>query len=279
MTTTTPNTILEQLLIALDEIDIHAGTDLTDIVRCADLSRKAVLDLEKFLSTHTFESMEDEIHFFKIQKPQIEGRLIYYIRLLSILQLAPMADEQLRTVFWKSHLVTIEQFYREYSELHFYYRMDYTYLDPYYFTRTDQAEDIQLDNLLVVMDRRFNSRKSVHFSHFFALSLLANHLNLLVAEDPTKSPRRAFNWFKWTGTQSQLVELIYALNETGVIGGKKQSDVAPLFDFFGWMFNLKITNGHGSYLDNRMRKKNRSAFIDLLRKNLEFRYDHDDEHN
>lgn len=274
----TPNGILEQLLVALDAIEINAATDIAPIVKCAELSRTAVRALESFLETHSFSSKGEQIHFFKVVKPRIEGRLLYYLRLTSILQLAPIADEQERKQYWKSHLVSIEQFYRDNAELHFYYRMDYTYLDDYYFSLLETNVDVLVDNMLVVMDRRFNTRKSNHFAHFFAYELLSNHLNMLIADERLGVQKRPFSWVRWTGSQSQLVELIYAVNETGVLGGKKVKDMKTLFDFFSFVFNTKITNGYATHVDNRMRKKNRCAYLDELRLGLEAKYNHDDLH-
>ena len=41
-------------------------------------------ELNKFIETYTFNSIEEEIHFFKEQKPQLISKLIFYNLTLEI---------------------------------------------------------------------------------------------------------------------------------------------------------------------------------------------------
>lgn len=268
--------ILEMLLTNLDTIKIQPGGELQGLVDSARFSLEALKKLETQLESYEFSNTDEEIQFFKTQKPQIEGRLLYYIRLCSILQLAPVSDQQRKKDYFKTQLVSIEQFYREHSDLYLYYKMEYTYLDTYYFTRKSDPNPIMLDNLQIVMDQRFHTRKSNHFSHFFAFNLLSAFLNLLIEENIWDPSPRKDDKLIWTGTQAELVELLYALNEAGVLGGKQQN-IKKLTEWAGRILGIKLTNPYASNGENRMRKKDRTAFMNKLIRLLEAKYDYDDE--
>ncbi|WP_240646701.1 RteC domain-containing protein [Chitinophaga rhizosphaerae] len=273
----TVNQILETLLTALDAIDITQQAELPSIIRCAELSQAAVKDLQSALDGYTFADLSEEIHFFKSQQPQLEGRLIYYVRLSSIMQLAPVSDIEERRSFFKSHLVSIEQFYREHAESHLYYRMEYTHLDKYYFSRDEHLEEPRFDGVTIVMDNRYHTRKSNLFAHFFAMELLSMYLNTILEDLSWDPARRQEDKLIWTGTQAEATELLYALNEAGVFNRKKQ-DIRKVASHFERSFGIKFSNIYATNEDNRMRKKDQCAFLNHLIKVAVAKYDYDDEH-
>ena len=71
----------------------------------------------------------------------------------------------------------------------------------------------------------------------------------------------------WTGSKANLVELIYAICESGEV----RCNVAQLTRSFETIFNIDLGNIYKTYEKLRMRKKNRTPFLDNLRDKLDKR--------
>ncbi len=79
----------------------------------------------------------------------------------------------------------------------------------------------------------------------------------------------------WTAPKVALVELLYALQEYGVFNNTKL-EVKKLADYFEKIFQTDLRNVYKSYEDIRLRKKNRTPFLDALKSSLLRRMDEDD---
>ena len=85
--------------------------------------------------------------------------------------------------------------------------------------------------------------------------------------------------FRWTGSLVELVEIIYALDETGCINDG-QNDIKDLAAFFGSQLGLEIKDSHcyNAYTDMKRRKsESRTYFLDKMRERLNLRMQRDDE--
>ena len=68
--------ILSEIDLEIDEIDLY-GYDIIETSLSMVRRLQTVLnDLRKKIQTYVFPTKEDEILFFKIQKPEILGRLL-----------------------------------------------------------------------------------------------------------------------------------------------------------------------------------------------------------
>lgn len=78
------NQILLQIDSEIDEIDLYdyniIHTSLSMVYRLQDI----LTDLRNQLKAYKFPSKEDEIFFFKKQKPEILGRLLYFYKIYRI---------------------------------------------------------------------------------------------------------------------------------------------------------------------------------------------------
>jgi len=75
------------------------------------------------------------------------------------------------------------------------------------------------------------------------------------------------NKINWTGTKTDLIELIYALHSSGAInnGNVEIKDMAILFQE---MFNIDLGNYYHSFVEMRTRKINQTKFLDKLKDNF-----------
>lgn len=268
---------LTALYDTLEEIEHDPEAELASLLRCIEETTTTRYAIEEQLRGHEFSSPEEEIHFFKKLKPQVDGRLIYYTRLLRILQQAPVGGLKEKSFYYRDQMPTVQQYYRHNAELHLYYRLGLTYLDPYYFMRATGDIVPDAEALDIVMDRRINARKSVQYACFLGFELLLRHLDDLAhGVSPATAPGDD-ETLTWTGSQAGLVELIYGLNEMGVFNYKKL-DIKKVADYFSSVFNIKFANIYKTHEDNRLRKKTRTPFLDELRRSLISKFDYDDEH-
>lgn len=84
--------------------------------------------------------------------------------------------------------------------------------------------------------------------------------------------------FRWTGSLVELVEIIYALDETGCSTTVRTTSRIWLhFSDRCSEWKLKVRNCYDAYLDMKRRKnESRTYFLDKLRERLNLRMQRDD---
>lgn len=83
----------------------------------------------------------------------------------------------------------------------------------------------------------------------------------------------------WTGNFIELVEIIYALDETRCINNGEPT-INELFSFFGGLFGIEIKDNlcYNAYADMKRRKNDsRTYFLDKMREKLNNRMQRDDD--
>jgi hypothetical protein len=71
----------------------------------------------------------------------------------------------------------------------------------------------------------------------------------------------------WTGSKTDLIELIYALQAAGVFN-KKEVEVKQIATLFENMFNVTLGNYYRVFQDIRLRKTGQTNFMNQLRDSL-----------
>ena len=67
-----------KLETAIQELEIESDCPIKRIEAVIQLVIQSLSDLKKFVLKNDFKNTEEEIHFFKYQKPIIVSKLIYY---------------------------------------------------------------------------------------------------------------------------------------------------------------------------------------------------------
>ena len=93
--------------------------------------------------------------------------------------------------------------------------------------------------------------------------------------DPPE-PKNIEKKLQWTGAKVSLIELIYSLQTTGVINNGT-ADIKLLTNFFERTFQVDLGNVYNVFQEMRIRKKNRTSFLDQLKERLIQRMDEADE--
>ncbi|PUZ28598.1 hypothetical protein DCC81_03700 [Chitinophaga parva] len=236
--------------------------------------------LNLYLDNHAFQDTQEEISFFKTIRPEFDGRLLLYVRLLHLESKCEMASTEEKLVFFQQERKRISQFSQLHRDFFRYFLTESTHLDNLYFTRSanDQLPFIDGDFPLFY-DKRYYARMSFKIACIHSHRLMLSYLNdqqRTISPDGT-STTTPTERLVWTGSVTALAELIYGLQEYGVFNNTKV-EVKKIARYFQEVFGVKIENTiYKYYEDMRIRKKSRTPFFDGVKNALLRRMDKDDE--
>src|ERR1700744_1422969 len=97
--------------------------------------KKAMTKLKNYMTTYAFESLDEEVHFFKVIKPAFYSRYIYHIGVHNFLMQKPAGSSDIQTAYVNMHLDEIKTFFDHNRAFYAYYRSGITQLDEIYYTR------------------------------------------------------------------------------------------------------------------------------------------------
>ena len=109
------------------------------------------------------------------------------------------------------------------------------------------------------------------------LKLLDLQMRGLSSNRPIARPDSKSVKFSWTGKTTDLVELIYGLDEMSCINGGRTS-IKELSAFFYGLFDMHSKDAYRLYNDIKLRKgDSRTYFLDQMAKCLNERMERDEE--
>jgi hypothetical protein len=134
-------------------------------------------------------------------------------------------------------------------------------MDEKYFTRGNALPNT------AVIDDRFSTPHEIQLSKILCNERIRIYLTNAIQniEKPTSSPTNLP--LTWTGSKTDLIELIYALQAAGVFDNKA-ADLKQIATHFENSFNVNLGNYYRVYQDIRLRKTNQLKFLDALKQGL-----------
>jgi hypothetical protein len=270
------DTFIERLYNAMEhqlsEVSLNQQTKVEQFRESILLCKKAMSKLKRFISGYAFSDQEEEIRFFREQKPRFYSKYIYYINVYNFLMQQPAGGEDSYRKYIQFHLSDIERFFDSNKAFYQYYRSGSRHLDVLYFTRGGfdvhmELEDFEEDDL-------YSTSHDYKLSKIIANERFYEYLVLETAK--VHSPENgdlngqeifAFNHPAWTATQVDAVELIYALKTSGAINNGN-IDIAELVTLFEFVFRMKIRDTYHTFTDITNRKKERTVFLKRLSESL-----------
>ena len=224
----------------------------------------------KWLKKYVFENLQEEIYFFKELKPRLVSKLIYYKSVLDIEKALPPSKKSKIKNYEKvlnevnKNIIKNKSFYE-------YYRSRSSHKDEDYFVRRPYKNLLRDDCALINYDSKLST------SHDYVLaSIIANDMLTVYLERKLEELSGKFTLnntllntnLNWTASKVDLVELIYALQQSGAINGGN-IDVKELAIGFGKMLNIDIEdNLYRAYLDIKSRKTVQTKFLNMITENL-----------
>lgn len=120
-----------------------------------------ITGLRNELQTYTFPTQEDEIRFFKVQKPELLGRLLYFHKICRIEMQCPNGSNEVIRKHLIAELDNLTYFFNRNLDFYQYYRSHSTMYDKYYFVRG--KADIRLCADSAQFDKDPNISSSIRF--------------------------------------------------------------------------------------------------------------------
>ncbi|MGQ8870402.1 RteC domain-containing protein [Myroides sp. TSA_177.3] len=252
-----------------------------DIVQIINNLQLILYQLSAYLLNSTL-TLEEEIYFFKVVKPTILGKLIYYnkiYRLESSLNRQMHLDKK----FFSKKLTQLKNQSKKYirkSSFYKYYINNRTDKDHLYFSRGNIDLKEGLSSVAFKIDMEFSTYYDIKVAKIIAdnmfYSYLKDQLYLLEQQEvySSKSNKVKSQTLHWSESQNALIELIYALYVTGSIGHRR-IEIKKIAIVFQELFQIPLGDIHHAFHRMKTRAKSRTCYLDKLKQGLEEYMDKD----
>ena len=236
----------------------------------------ALQKLKQFVLDFGFKDEHQEIRFFKEIKPGFLKELIYYVEIYHIEAQKPVGDPETVRAYIKTELARITLEFERHQFLYNYYRSRKTNYDQVLFMRSADNKILSPEYTLET-DTRFSTAHSFNLSKLMAFEQLSSYLrqSLYLLDNPLPVLSAVEGKkFKnvWTESKAALIELAYALHARGAVNNGR-IEIKQIIADLEIFFNVQLGNFYRVYQGMRIRKKNRTAFLDTLKESLERKMD------
>ncbi len=266
----------------LYEIERQNIQEIPKLKQSIKLTKKYLNLLRIEVRNNTFTSQQQEIKFFKETKPNIQGLLKYFLEQLSYHVDKPKNPSKQKS-FLKNKIKQLEK--KKSTDLAFYryYKQGCDSLDDKFFIRGNEQLAMFGNENYIETDPQFTTSFDLKVASIIAYELITafytkelKQISVVLGSNvPNNSgaDKSAIN-LDWTGTKTELIELIYALKAASVIsfGNSSVLDIAKVFSM---SFNIDLSNMYKTYADIKKRKKAPTKFINTLQQKLAFKITYD----
>lgn len=243
------------------------------IIFCKELEG-SIASLNSFISTYSFQSINEEIHFFKNTKPNILKHYMFLNFLVELYSKYHYLELYHYKIYKKETHLALLKLNNE-RNFYNYFKKQSTHNDTLYFTRS-------LDHRTDGFNYNINGDGKTTCSHGFLLAKLLAiemyHLFCLKQVQVLKSvplQNNSSTAVKWKANKVDAIELIYALYYAGAI----QSTTGTLQEValqFEQLFNIEISQQlYRDYIDIKRRKIEPAKFLMKLVTNFKTKIEED----
>lgn len=175
--------------------------------------------MKEFISTYTFRNEAEEIEFFKVIKPRLFYRLIYYRKIYNIEMNRPVGVESQRA-YLIDEIKAINRYNAKRSDFVRYYRSGLTHMDSMYYLRGSIDTALYLESFHHERDPSFSTNCDFKVTRILANEFLIQYLTkeLEVFEQRQVEQSLPRVRLTWNGTKTELVEQIFAWDSRKVFG-------------------------------------------------------------
>ncbi len=273
--------ILSEIDLEIGEIDLY-GYDIIEISLSMVHRLQTVLsDLRTKIQTYVFPTKEDEILFFKVQKPEILGRLLFFYKIYRIETQCPNGSNDVIRNYISKELDNLTYFFNRNLDFYQYYRSHSTLYDEYYFVRGKSDLRLCTDSAQFDKDPNFSTGYDYKVAKIIANEMLRIYLNKRLVKLETNTQvednlQKCLKYpFRFTGKKVFLIELGYSLVSSGDINNGNV-EIKEMMNFLGTVFQVELGDYYAAYIAMKERKKDRTAYLSRLQDSLVKRMDEDD---
>ena len=243
--------------------------------------QELLFDIKKDIVDEGFKNDTKEIQFFRIIKPQILGKLIYYNKVYRIETTCPVNNGKMYYSYFSTQLANLKREYIEHicnTDFYRYYRSGRTDRDHVYFKRGNINYHDGLNSIVFEIDAEFSTFYDYRTARIIANELLYTYLLTKINPDEnpdaiSQKPGSSKDIF-WTDSKNALIELTYALYASAAISHGKIG-VRKISMMFQILFGITLGDLHHAFHRMKTRAGSRTAFLDQLKTSLEEYMDKD----
>ncbi|RWU08158.1 RteC domain-containing protein [Pedobacter chitinilyticus] len=256
----------------LEEVALRYERDALRSKASFEIVNRAMLQLREFMSSYQFSDAAEEVRFFKDIKPSFQHLAIYFGELAYLQGSRPIGDKKDIVRYLQRAIANNNDFINRHGLLYSYYLLGHTAEDDRLFVRNGLPASLY-PVYTAAHDTSFSSQSSELLSQLLAYEKVNDHLVREIEYIETgirpqvAQQNQAIEDMVWTDKISNLIELAYALHASGAINqGKCQ--VRQIVTALEFMFKVNTGNFYRAFQNIRLRKKNRTSFLDSARERL-----------
>jgi hypothetical protein len=254
-------TFSESLQKRMKEMEATGSDDLVGMGKALTAMREILSELKRFTVSYKFTGEQEEVRFFKEIKPVLLSQYFYYKKRFQILLFDSFRDRKSRMDNYYKVLCKLQHFACKNQSFYEYCMSGATYLDRQYFVRN------HTQYMPVEKDENFSTQYDVKLAKILAHELIKEHILNAIRKSENNTSDVAFNALQWTAQKVALVELIYALQATGVFNYGK-ADIKQIVNAFEEIFSVDLGNYARVFSEIRIRKSGQANFLKLLTERL-----------
>lgn len=246
------NETLYKLETAINELEIEADYSIQRIEAVIDTILKCLSEVKEYVLNRGFKSINEEIHFFKHQKPVIVSKLIYYNAIYKIETKKPNGTKAIRK-YLNEELRKLKRYFDNNLEFYKYYRTNNSFIDDKLFVLGKYDIKLSLDTFYFEADHRFSTSHDYKVAKIMANDLIQVYLedqlhNTAYRDKSTDLPK-----INWRGSKTAMIELIYSLHSKGVFDNGN-ADIKVIAKTFERTFNLDLGDFYHTFMELKSRK-------------------------
>ena len=275
------NNMLAEIEVDISEIDLYGYDIIETSLSMVHRLQTVLNDLKTKLQTYSFPAKEDEITFFKTQKPEILGRLLFFYKIYRIETQCPNGSNDVIRNYISKELDNLTYFFNRNLDFYQYYRSHSTLYDEYYFVRGKSDLRLCTDSAQFDKDPNFSTGYDYKVAKIIANEMLRIYLNKRLVKLETNTQvednlQKCLKYpFRFTGKKVFLIELGYSLVSSGDINNGNV-EIKEMMNFLGTVFQVELGDYYAAYIAMKGRKKDRTAYLSRLQDSLVKRMDEDD---
>tara|TARA_R110002124_G_scaffold251205_4_gene416426 strand:+ start:8126 stop:8962 length:837 start_codon:yes stop_codon:yes gene_type:complete len=262
----------KNLLVELDGIRLENLPILEQSYRSIELSRNLLSTYKRDILVNDFESVNEEIIFFKKIKQIPLVKLIYFSEIRSFEIQFPKVDKAAQLKFVKKKINKLNRFFLYNLDFGQYVSSGATHFDKVYYTRENLETYCITTSKFYFQDPDFCTPRDMLLGKFKAFISLVNYMdekqhsikNNLNGKSVITIPKGKIHW---PFTNTDWVELIYALCANGMAKQNSLS-IIKISKILQEVFDFSPKDIYKTFQDIKNRKNSRTLFLDQLTASL-----------
>ena len=227
----------------------------------------ALHKLKDYILRYTYKDPQEEVRFFKEIKPRFLKELIYFSEVFRVESSLPIGNHKMRKNHYRKALENIADFFEHNREFYLYYRLGKTELDEKLFRSGKEVNLPYTETYFWNADPRFCCHCCHKVAMFQAYEKLQDYLLEAASNEEQKAPLFQQTDVTWTAPKVWLIELIYALIAAGVFN-RGNASIREVSSLAGTILRKDLGEYYRVFQEIRIRKKNRTVFMDILKERL-----------